>query len=138
MNAFYLFALATVIATTGMGIVIRNTLQKVSQQPKEKATFATKMFLGVALIEVVPIICLILGFINLEKTSGSHDIPLLVTVLFTIGNAGWCIAKKHSLTIHAKEKETKDGIKEVTLLGLGLILAIPIISIVAMFLPNGM
>lgn len=137
MDALYFFAIATIIATTGIGVAIRNALQKIAENPSEKPKILTKMFLYVAAIEVIPVICIIFGFTQLEHSTVSYDIPLALTAFFTIVNIGWCILTKRKFVHNVKEKEQKRTLQETLWLSLGLILAIPILSVVAIFIPSG-
>ncbi|SKA10340.1 F-type H+-transporting ATPase subunit c [Pilibacter termitis] len=51
----------------GNGILIGRTIESISRQPEMKGQLTTTMFIGVALVEAMPIIAIVLGFMLLAK-----------------------------------------------------------------------
>lgn len=68
MGAMALLAAAIVAglgafgAALGNGMVISKTVEGIARQPEAKSTLQTTMFIGVGLIEVLPIIGVVLAF----------------------------------------------------------------------------
>ncbi|USB32886.1 F0F1 ATP synthase subunit C [Paenibacillus sp. YPG26] len=54
-------------AGIGNGLLISKTVEGVARQPEAKSTLQTLMFLGVGLIEVMPIIGVVLAFMFYGK-----------------------------------------------------------------------
>lgn len=54
-------------AGIGNGLLISKTVEGVARQPESKSTLQTLMFLGVGLIEVMPIIGVVLAFMFYGK-----------------------------------------------------------------------
>lgn len=51
----------------GNGLVISRTIEGVARQPELKGTLQTLMFIGVGLVEVVPIIAVVIAFMVLGR-----------------------------------------------------------------------
>ena len=51
----------------GNGLVIAKTLEGMSRQPELSGQLRTTMFIGVGLIEAVPIIAIVISFLLLAK-----------------------------------------------------------------------
>ncbi|MEH6943418.1 F0F1 ATP synthase subunit C [Bacillus sp. JJ722] len=51
----------------GNGLVISRTIEGVARQPELKGTLQTLMFIGVGLVEVVPIIAVVISFMVLGR-----------------------------------------------------------------------
>ncbi|MEE0003312.1 MAG: F0F1 ATP synthase subunit C [Ligilactobacillus ruminis] len=51
----------------GNGIVISKTLESMARQPELSGQLRTTMFIGVGLIEAVPIIAVVISFMLLNK-----------------------------------------------------------------------
>ncbi|MEJ8302665.1 F0F1 ATP synthase subunit C [Saccharibacillus sacchari] len=50
-------------AGIGNGLIISKTVEGIARQPEAKSTLQTTMFIGVGLVEVLPIIGVVLAFI---------------------------------------------------------------------------
>ncbi len=50
-------------AGIGNGLIISKTVEGIARQPEAKATLQTTMFIGVGLVEALPIIGVVLAFI---------------------------------------------------------------------------
>lgn len=50
-------------AGIGNGLIVSKTVEGISRQPELRGTLQTTMFIGVALVEALPIITLVLAFI---------------------------------------------------------------------------
>ncbi|SFE61303.1 MULTISPECIES: F0F1 ATP synthase subunit C [Bacillaceae] len=60
-------AIAVGLAALGAGIgnalIVKGTVEGVSRQPELRSTLQTIMFIGVALVEALPIIAVVIAFI---------------------------------------------------------------------------
>ncbi|KRL84211.1 F0F1 ATP synthase subunit C [Ligilactobacillus apodemi] len=59
--------LAAIGTGVGNGLVIAKTLEGMSRQPELSGQLRTTMFIGVGLIEAVPIIAIVLSFMLMAK-----------------------------------------------------------------------
>ncbi|WP_078414413.1 F0F1 ATP synthase subunit C [Priestia abyssalis] len=54
--------LAALGAGIGNGLIVSRTVEGIARQPEAKATLTTTMFIGVALVEAIPIIAVVIAF----------------------------------------------------------------------------
>ena len=59
--------LGAVGAGIGNGILIGRTIEGIARQPELKGTLQTTMFIGVGLVEVMPIIGVVIAFMVLGR-----------------------------------------------------------------------
>ena len=50
-------------AGLGNGMIVSKTVEGIARQPELRGTLQTTMFIGVGIVEVVPIIGVVLGFL---------------------------------------------------------------------------
>jgi len=50
-------------AGIGNGMIVSKTVEGISRQPELRGTLQTTMFIGVGIVEVVPIIGVVIGFL---------------------------------------------------------------------------
>ncbi|MTH54018.1 F0F1 ATP synthase subunit C [Bacillus mangrovi] len=50
-------------AGIGNGMIVSRTIEGIARQPELRGTLQTTMFIGVALVEAVPIIAVVIAFI---------------------------------------------------------------------------
>ena len=60
-------AVAALGSAIGNGMVVSKTIESIARQPELEGRLRTTMFLGVALIEAVPIMAAIIAFILVFK-----------------------------------------------------------------------
>ncbi|MEX1029456.1 MAG: F0F1 ATP synthase subunit C [Paenibacillaceae bacterium] len=56
------FGLGALGAGIGNGLIVGRTVEGIARQPELRGTLQTTMFIGVALVEALPIISLVLAF----------------------------------------------------------------------------
>jgi F-type H+-transporting ATPase subunit c len=59
--------LAALGAGIGNGLIVSRTVEGVARQPELRSTLQTIMFIGVALVEALPIIGVVIAFIVLGR-----------------------------------------------------------------------
>lgn len=62
-----MFGLAAVGAGIGNGLVVSRTIEGVARQPEARSGLMGLMFLGLGLVEAVPIIAVAIGFLLFQK-----------------------------------------------------------------------
>jgi F-type H+-transporting ATPase subunit c len=65
--AAIVFGLGAFGASIGNGMIVGKTIDGIARQPELRGTLQTTMFIGVALVEALPVITLVLAFIFLGR-----------------------------------------------------------------------
>ncbi|KMJ58275.1 hypothetical protein AB685_10215 [Bacillus sp. LL01] len=131
MDALYLFLLAAVIASFGISIVLRSSMEKLVLEPGSFPQIQSKFFIYVAIIEVIPIIMIVFGFISLMDSTVSVMIPLVIVGASVLVNFIMNLMKKSTLETQAPD--LKEKLMIFFLMGNVLMTAIPIVAVVATF-----
>jgi F-type H+-transporting ATPase subunit c len=63
LAAAIVIGLGAIGAGFGNGMIVSKTVESIARQPEAKNTLQTTMFIGVGIVEVVPIIGVVLGFL---------------------------------------------------------------------------
>jgi F-type H+-transporting ATPase subunit c len=59
------FGLAAIGASIGNSLVVKSTIEGTARQPEARGRLMGLMFLGIGLVEAIPIIAVVIGFILL-------------------------------------------------------------------------
>ncbi|RXT01121.1 MULTISPECIES: F0F1 ATP synthase subunit C [Bacillati] len=59
--------LAAIGAGVGNGLIVSNTVNSIARQPELRGTLQTTMFIGVGLVEAIPIIAVVIAFMSLGQ-----------------------------------------------------------------------
>lgn len=59
--------LAAIGAGIGNGLIVGNTVQGIARQPELRGTLQTTMFIGIGIVEALPIIAVVIAFIALGR-----------------------------------------------------------------------
>lgn len=62
LGAAIAIGLAALGAGIGNGLIVSRTIEGIARQPELKGTLQTTMFIGIALVEAVPIIGVVIAF----------------------------------------------------------------------------
>jgi F-type H+-transporting ATPase subunit c len=65
--AAIVFGLGALGAGIGNGLIVGRALEGISRQPELRGTLQTTMFIGVGLVEAMPVVALVLAFIFLGR-----------------------------------------------------------------------
>lgn len=132
MDALIYFIIASFIATTGISLVVRNALKNIAVKPEEITTIQSKMFIGVAVVEAIPILLIILGFNGIESSTMNSTIPAIL-ILFVAAINAFLIRRqsKELLIHHSTKEEAKPLISALEKISYALVTAIPIVGMVA-------
>lgn len=63
MAAAIAIAVASLGAALGVGMVVKQTIESIARQPELEDRLRTTMFLGIGLIEAIPIMAVVIAFI---------------------------------------------------------------------------
>lgn len=61
------FGLGALGAGIGNGLIVGRTVEGIARQPELRGTLQTTMFIGVGLVEAMPIITLVLAFLFMGR-----------------------------------------------------------------------
>lgn len=67
LAAGIMFGLAAVGAGIGNGLVVSRTIEGTARQPEARGSLMGLMFLGLGLVEAVPIIAVAMGFVFMNR-----------------------------------------------------------------------
>lgn len=59
--------LAAIGAGVGNGLIVSKTVEGIARQPESRGALQTTMFIGVGLVEAIPIIAVVIAFIALGQ-----------------------------------------------------------------------
>lgn len=62
-DAAIVIGLGALAAGFGNGMIVSKTVEGIARQPEQKAALQTTMFIGAGIVEVVPIIGVVIGFL---------------------------------------------------------------------------
>lgn len=64
------FGLAAIGSGIGMGLIVGRTIEGTARQPEMRGSLMGLMFLGVGLVDALPIIGVVIGFMLMGKALG--------------------------------------------------------------------
>lgn len=148
LNPGWLFVLASIIAVTGIVISFKQLMRKIESSIEEQSELSSrevkkeqsKFFIKVLMVESIPLVLIILGFMQigtltepLEQTEVILPFALVVITLGT-GIVNIFLSRMRLLADYQVAKPTENIINTITVLGIMLVGAIPIISLTAIFI----
>lgn len=136
MDPIYYFVIAVLIATSGISFVSRKALRNVSHHPESLQSIQTKLFIGVAVTEIIPIVLVVVGFTTLEQSTINPITPLILVAVITVINGGHVFKEYLSLYGEA-DKVKKEKLRMLFMVCLPLLLAFPIVAAVATMSATG-
>lgn len=127
----YIFVAAAALAVLPILFIFKICIEQVKDQdnPINGEKVQTKFFLWVALIEALPILLIVLGFMNQTTAASIEELYAPGLIVFVLmGFATLFIFLQKSIGV---PKEQKEFINTFSMVGLAIANAIPIMSIVA-------
>lgn len=139
MDTVYYLLIASIIATIGIGVVMRQAIKSMYKEPENREKIQTEMFIQVAIVEIIPLICIVLGYLYMEQSDIGITLPLILVLLTTFINGGSIAVVTSKLRSQSETTEQeKEMLATMTGIGIALVLAIPIVSIVSLLIANSM
>ncbi|WP_096154921.1 MULTISPECIES: hypothetical protein [Bacillus] len=132
MDAIFYFVLAALIASLGITIAVRSSMDKFVAEPSKLQEFQTRLFIQVFAIEAIPILLIIVGFMHLQNSTANAILPLGVVLLSLFVNFILLFSKKNELLSH--EPKVQSALNNLFFIGLALMAALPIVAIVAILI----
>ena len=132
MDALYYFVLSAVIATFGIGWAVRSAIKDLSGGLERRESVQTKMFIKVAAVEAIPIILIVLGFINLADSTADALLPLVIVGAVTFLNIFMIYRTSADITSDRNiSTDLKTALTTLSFIGIMLVSTIPIVAVVA-------
>lgn len=131
----YIFVLAAAIAVLGIIRVFRSTMDNMLTEPKKVPQFMSSFFTKVALVEFLPIIMLILGFVfppGEQLEMADAYVPIAIIVVLIIFNMFYVFSQRSPAG--NVEQDMKQRIQMLVFLTFALANSIPIIAIIFIIL----
>lgn len=127
----YIFVIATVLAIIPILIIFKVSMERIKEDPNNRAKAQIQFFIGAALSEVVPLILFVYGFSNISPVQTVNELYLPgIIILLAMGFATFFIFLQRMIDV---DEELKDVANIFAMIGLSIASAIPIVSIVALF-----
>jgi hypothetical protein len=138
------FAIASIIAVLGIVFFFKQMVRSVSdhlEKGEEKNISAiqsllSRFFIKVAIAEVIPIILIIVGFVQSEKwtkeisTMAAYTPFIIVILTLLFGNLNVILSRGSLLLFNDSKGQWKGTIDSIIFSAMAVVSAIPIISIV--------
>ncbi|MUV37347.1 hypothetical protein JNUCC1_01153 [Lentibacillus sp. JNUCC-1] len=128
----YLFVAAAAVAVLTITGVYKVLIDKLKLKPENAQKLQTQFFIGVAVAEVIPIVLIILGFNQLESVGSVSELYLpgaIVVILMLFAVVFMFLQRAVGVN-----EESRTAVTLMTMIGIALVMAIPIISIVGLLL----
>lgn len=127
----YIYVLAAAIAVFGILIFFKRNVELIKEDPNQVQEAQKNFFIGTAISESLPIVLLILGFVNQEPVTMDEITLPLIIVAGLIAFAVFFIFLQRAVGV---DEENKQAVMNFSMIAVALSCAIPIVAIVFMFL----
>lgn len=132
MSSAYLFAIAAILACVSILLVFKINIEKLKENPENTADIHTKFFIGVAIAEVIPMILVIFGLMDLTPAASIEELYIPgIIVIFALVFSPLFIFLQRFAGVPENAKQT---VMTFSLIGIALANAIPLIALVGLFL----
>ncbi|GIO26909.1 hypothetical protein [Ornithinibacillus bavariensis] len=132
MNTAFLFAAAAILAVLPILFLFKLNMEKIKENPSEIGSIQTKFFIGVAISEVIPIILIVFGMMNLTPVESLNELLVPgIIVIFALIFAPFFIFLQRFV---GAPEESKQAITTFSMIGLALANAIPLISFISLIM----
>ncbi|MBB6452055.1 putative membrane protein YecN with MAPEG domain [Salirhabdus euzebyi] len=150
MNPGWLFVLASLIAVVGITISFRQLITRLEDKLRDseevnQKTFQkdlSRLFIKIMIIESIPIILIFLGFIEMNYFELTNLFQVYIPLILVLGILVFGLISIFStrgavIAMHEIPKDTRGFIYTLLFIGMALVSAIPIISIISIFMILG-
>src|SRR5699024_63553 len=122
--------IATALAVLPIAFIFKISLERLIEDPSSIAKIQTKFFLWIAIVEVLPILFVIFGFINAEPVQTMND--LMVPGIIVLMLAAFGIICTLVQRLARVPEDVKGPANPFVAIRIALVDSIPIISIIAL------
>jgi hypothetical protein len=150
-NPTWLFVLASLIAVIGILFSYKQLMAVVEERIERKEIVSqesfqkemSRFFIKVPIIEIIPILLVVFGFIQLGEAAGTGEVSdiilpfgvILLVFVFAVINV--ISLRGRVISINEIDSQSKAFVNTLSFIGVALLGALPIISFVAMMLYIG-
>src|SRR5690625_451484 len=129
----YIFVAASIISVLLVVILFKITIEKIKEDPQAAGHAQTRFFIGVAISEIIPIILIAYGMMNIEQVSDITElyVPGLIIILTVAIALFFVILQK---AVSGGDEKAQQAARLFTTISLPLISSIPIVSIVGLLM----
>lgn len=128
----YLFVMATIVSVIPILFIFKITVERMKDDPSLIQKAQIQFFLWVAILEIIPIILIIYGMANIESVSRIEELYMPgIIILLVSGFAALFIFLQRTFDV---EEDLKETMNMFAMISLAMTNAIPIMSIVSLFL----
>src|SRR5690625_2736941 len=128
----YIFVIASLLAVLPTLFIFKITVERVKENPDHKNKVQIQFFLWVALAEIIPIILIIYGMSQITPVSRIEKLYMPgIIILLAAGFAALFIFLQRTFDV---EKDLKDFMNTFAMVGLAMVNAIPLISIISLLM----
>lgn len=128
----YLPALAAAIAVIGIIIAFKKNVDVLKEQPESIAKCQQNLFIGSAISEAIPLVLIVIGFTQLESVSSLDElyVPFVIVVGLILFSITYILLQSRIDV----DEQSRGVVFQFGLISVALANAIPIISLVMLFL----
>lgn len=125
----YLFVTASVIAVLAISFILKWNMDKIKYDPENIEKAQMNLILGASISEIIPIILVVIGFAKMEQGMSINDLmtPFIIVLLLM----GFAVTFSFLQMRVGTPDKIKGRVQQLGMVGLGLALPMPIISLVA-------
>lgn len=127
----YIFVAAAIISVLLVVILFKITIEKIKENPNLAGHAQTRFFIGVGVSEIIPIILIVYGMMNIEKVTDTTElyVPGLIIILAVVIAIFFVFLQK---AVSGGDEKAQQVASLFTTVSLPLISSIPIVSIVGL------
>jgi len=127
----HFFAAAVALSVLPIAFIFKISMDRLKENPEERFSIQQKFFIWVFISEIIPIILVIFGFVNMAPAETLNDmlIPAIIIVAITLFGVIFIFLQR----LVDVPADMKDMMTTFTLIGISLMFSMPIISTVAFF-----
>lgn len=128
----YIFVVATFLAVIPFVIIFKISVERMKENPEQFIKTQVYFFIWVAMIETIPIILIVFGMMNITPVQTMEELhtPGLI-ILLLMGFAIFFIFLQRTFDV---TDDMKHSLHQFAIIAIGLVSAIPILSIVSLFM----
>ncbi|MBU5465303.1 hypothetical protein KQI49_00485 [Virgibacillus sp. MSJ-26] len=129
--SMHFFAAAVALSVLPIAIIFKISMDRLKENPEERFSIQQKFFIWVFISEIIPIILVVFGFVNMAPAETINDmlVPAIIIVAITLFGVVFIFLQR----LVDVPADMKEMMTTFTLIGISLMFSMPIISTVAFF-----
>src|SRR5690625_451288 len=129
--SMHFFAAAVALSVLPIAIIFKISMDRLKENPEERFSIQQKFFIWVFISEIIPIILVVFGFVNMAPAEKIIDmlVPAIIIVAIILFGVVFIFVQR----LVDVPADMKEMMTTFTLIGISLMFSMPIISTVAFF-----